>query len=67
MYMNEPGTSWHMHTANIQIHLHSLISLSFYLEETLNPRECSSSVVVCLTGDGGAVSSSLEQGTFILA
>ena len=53
MYMNEPGTSWHMHPANIQIHLHSL---SFYFEETLNPRECSGSVVECLPGDGGAVS-----------
>ena len=67
MHMNELGTSWHMHTPNIQIHLHSLISLSFYLEETLIPRECSGSVVECLTGDGGAASSSLEQDTFILA
>ena len=67
MYMNEPGTSWHMHTANIQNHLHSLISLSFYLEETLNLRECSGSVVECLTGDRGAAILSLEQDTFILA
>ena len=67
MHMNELGTSWHMHTANIQIHLHSLISLSFYLNETLNPRECSGLVVECLTGDRGAASSSLEQDTFILA
>ena len=67
MHMNEPGTSWHMPTENIQIHPHSLISLSFYLEETSNPRECSGSVVECLTGDGGAVISSLEQDTFILA
>ena len=66
-HINELGTSWHMHTANIQIHPHSLISLSFYLEETSNPRECSGSVVECLTGDGGAASSSLEQDTFILA
>ena len=67
MHMNELGTSWHMHTANIQIHPQSLISISFYLEETLNLRECSGSVVECLPGDGGAVSSSLEQDTFILA
>ena len=66
MYMNELGTSWHMHTANIQIHPHSLISLSFYLEETWNPRECSGSVVECLTGGGGAVSSSLMNRKIIL-
>ena len=65
--MNEPGTSWHIHTANIQIYPHSLISLSFYLEETLNPRECSGSVVECLPGNGGAASSSLEQDTYFLA
>ena len=58
MYMNEPGTSWHMHPANIQIHLHSL---SFYFEETLNPRECSGSVVECLPGDEGAVSRALNK------
>ena len=37
MYMNEPGTSRYVHPANIQIHLNSLISLGFYLEETLKP------------------------------